>query len=49
MKHWRCCGWQKGTSPNEAMLSSEEIKPVAIAIIELRLFECIGVSQSASQ
>ena len=27
----------KGTSPDEATLNSEEIKPVAIAIIELRL------------
>ena len=33
------------------MLNSEEIKPVAIAIIELRLSECIskGASQSVSQ
>ena len=38
----------KGTSPDEVMLKSEEIKPVAKAIIKLRLSECIskGVSQS---
>ena len=38
-------------SPDEVMLNSEEIKPVAIAIIELRLSEGIskGVSQSVSQ
>jgi len=28
-------GWQKGTSPDEATLNSEEIKPEAIAIIKL--------------
>jgi len=31
----------KGTSLDEAMLNSEEIKPVAIAIIKLRLSEGI--------
>jgi len=38
-------------SPDEAILNSEEIKPVAIAIIELRLPERIskGVRQSGSQ
>ena len=37
----------KSTSPDKATLNSEEIKPVAIAIIELRLSECIskGVSE----
>jgi len=37
--------------PDEATLNSEEIKPVAIAIIKLCLSECIskGVSQSVSQ
>jgi len=40
----RCssCGWRKGTSPDEAMFNSEEIKPVAIAVIELRLSEHIS-------
>jgi len=33
-------------SPDEATLSSEEIKPVALAIVELRLFEG---DQSVSQ
>jgi len=32
----------KSTSPDEATLNSEEIKPVAIAIIELRLSERIS-------
>jgi len=32
----------KGTPPDEAMLNSEEIKPVAVAIIELCLSECIS-------
>jgi len=47
-KHWSYCGWPKGTSLDEATLNSEEIKPVTIAIIELRLSEHIskGVSQS---
>jgi len=41
----------KGTSLDERMLNSEEIKPVAIAIIELRLSERIskGVSRSVSR
>ena len=34
-------------SPDVVMLISEEIKPVALAIIELRLSE--GISQSVSQ
>ena len=41
----------KGTSRNEVTLSSEEVKDVAIAIIELCLSEGINqpVSQSVSQ
>jgi len=40
--------WRKGTSPDEATLKSEEIKPVAIiAIIELHLSE--GISKEVSQ
>jgi len=31
----------KGTSPDEAMLNSEEIKPIALVVIELRLSEGI--------
>ena len=46
-KHWSCCGWWKGTSPDEATLNSEEIKPVARAIIKLRLSE--GISKGGSQ
>jgi len=37
----------KGTSPDEAALNSEEIKPVALANIKLRLSE--GISQSVSR
>ena len=37
----------KGTSRAEATLNSEKIKPVAIAVIELRLTE--GISQSGRQ
>jgi len=47
-KHWSCCSLQKGTSLNEVEknhfskhLSSEEIKPVSLAIIELCLSEGI--------
>jgi len=49
-KHWSCCGWWKRRSLDEATLNSEEIKPVAIAIIELCLSEGIskGVSESVS-
>ena len=46
-KHWSCSGWWKGTSPDKAMLNSEEIKPIALAVIKLHLSE--GVSQSDSQ
>jgi len=45
--HWSCCGWQKGTFQDEAMLNSGEIKPIALAVIELRL--SVGISQSDSQ
>ena len=50
-KDWSCCGWQKGMSPDEATLNSEEIEAVAIAIIKLHLFEGIGKggSESVSQ
>ena len=41
----------KGLSPGEVTVNSEEIKPVAIAIIELCLSEGIskGVSESVSR
>jgi len=38
---------QKGMSPDKVTLNSEEIKPVALAIIELHLSE--GISWSVSQ
>ena len=38
---------KKRTSLDKAMLNNEEINPVALAIIELRLSE--GISQSVSQ
>ena len=34
--------WQKGTYRDKVMLNSEEIKPVALTIIELRLSEGIS-------
>ena len=37
-----CCSWQKGMSRDDATLNSEEIKPVAITVIELRLSEAIS-------
>ena len=45
--HLSCCGWQKGTPQYKVTLITEEIKPVIIAIIELRLSE--GISKSVSQ
>ena len=42
MMHWNSCNWQKGTSQDEVTLNCEEIRPVAIAIIELSLSECIS-------
>jgi len=46
--HWTYCGIPKGTSWAEATSNSEKIiKPVALAIIELRLTE--GISQAVSQ
>jgi len=47
MWQWSCCGWQKGMSRDEATLNSEEIKPVALATIELRFSE--DIRQSVSQ
>jgi len=42
-----CCSWWKGTPQDEATLSSEEIKPIALPIVELRLGE--GISQLVSR
>ena len=33
-KRCSCCGWRKGTSWDEAMLISEEIKSLALAVLE---------------
>ena len=44
--HCMYCGIPKGTCRAEATSNSEKIKPVALAVIELRLSE--GVSQSVS-
>ena len=41
------CGMPKDTSRAEATLNSEKIKPIALAIIELRLSK--DISQSVSQ
>jgi len=40
-------GMAKGTSRAEAMLNSEKIKPVALAIVELR--ESEGIRQAGRQ
>jgi len=40
-------GMAKGTSWAEAMLNSEKIKPVALAIVELR--ESEGIRQTGRQ
>ena len=45
--HVECIVWTKGTSWAEATSNSEKIKPLALAIIELRLSE--GISQSVVQ
>ena len=42
--HCTYCSMPKGTCLAEAMLNSEKINPVALAVIELRLSE--GISQS---
>ena len=41
------CGMPKGTCWAEVTLNSEKTKPVALAVIELRLSE--GISQSVTQ
>ena len=46
--HWMYCDMPKGTSRAEAMLNSEKIKPIALAIIELHWSEGIR-SQSVNQ
>ena len=45
--HCMYYGMPKGTCRAEAMSNSEKIKPVALAVIELRLSE--GISQSVTQ
>ena len=47
MIHVLYCGWEKGMSLDKITSSSEEIKPIALSIGELRLAE--GISQSVSQ
>ena len=44
--HCTYCGMPKGTCRAEATSNSEKIKPVALAIIELRLSE--GISKSVT-
>jgi len=46
IKHRSCSSWRKGTSQDEATLNSEEIKLIALEVIELRLS---ADSQIASQ
>ena len=45
--HYIYCGMPKGTSRAEATSNNEKIKPVALAVIELRLFD--SISQLLSQ
>jgi len=45
--HCTYCGVPKGTSWAEAMSNSEKIKPVTLAVIELRLSE--GIRQAGRQ
>ena len=45
--HCMYCGMPKGTYRAEVTLNSEKIKPVALAVIDLRLSE--GISQSVGQ
>ena len=40
--HCTYCGMPKGTCPAEATSNGEKIKPVALAVIELRLSESIS-------
>jgi len=44
--HWMYCGMPKGTLRAEVTLNSEKIKPVALAVIELRWSE--GIRQLVS-
>jgi len=41
-KHCSCCGWWIGTSQDKATLISEEIKSLALAVLELCLSEGIS-------
>ena len=45
--HCTYCGIPKGTSRAEATLNNKNINPVALAVIELCLFE--GISQLLSE
>ena len=40
--HEECCGMPNGTCRAKAMSNSEKIKPVALAVIKLRLSESIS-------
>ena len=46
-KHSSWYGWQKDTSQDEAMLISEEIKSIPLAVLEVCLSE--GISEWASK
>ena len=37
-----CCDWWKGTSQDEVMSNSEEVKPIALTIVEICLAEGIS-------
>jgi len=40
--YYTYCGWQKGTSWDEATSSSQEIKPLVLSIAEFGLAESIN-------
>ena len=44
--HCTYCSMPKGTSQAEAISNSEKIKPVALAVVELHLYE--GIRQAGS-
>ena len=48
-KHCSSSGWWKGISQDKAMLIGEEIKSLALAVLELYLSEGKKVSQSVEK
>ena len=40
--HCSCCDWRKDTSSDKVTSNSEEFRPVALPVIELRLSKAIS-------